>query len=497
MIKKIVHFFLSQKRFNLLIRCCILLVISTYFSFENDKPIFANTLDRLASNILEESPPFLTAPQILEDISVYEELLKDNYSRYDILKEQGIDWENVFFRLKVDLTSSNKKILTQNLLKGLIQTLSFTKDGSFTAEMDLHKRHYQASIGNDYFPSYANIKVVKQDQRFRFAPGSAYPKTANQWFVKCNSDLLRFFPVVPERKGEQRFVLGVFFNQPQETVNCQFEDNLGQMNQETFSLRSYKSAEFTDSQETELFNWSPGQIPYVHWKRDGKSNAEDTRRFFNILPEIRKHRTFILDVSGNTTGSFNFIAQWLGRLTKNSWKNTIIKEKQSQSTLEGLLNRLEYKRANTEISLQQRKELDKEKLRIFARLRYLESGKIPLRYVKTSFSFSGNPDARSWNKRMVVVANRQCGTGCQFLIGLAKQQENSFFLGENTGTFPRKALIPLYQLPHSKIRISINHRIHLDHKNRPVPPSGYEPDFWLDHPSLLSEIYRLARSEHP
>ncbi|MBF0288501.1 MAG: hypothetical protein HQM14_11850 [SAR324 cluster bacterium] len=447
---------------------------------------------QLAGNIHQESPPFLSPSQVLEDIAVYEGILRESYARFPILQQNGLDWDNVFFNLKASLSESNQKILTKNFLEKLMETLQFTEDTSFRAEFSLHKRLYQSSVGSDYLPLYTTITLVKQNDTYRVLPDSFYPKIANQWFIRCFNTSHQLFPIVPERQGEQRFILGKFTNKNPSSLECLFADGLGKNLRQSLKLEHHTSIIY--SEKDPVFTWTPGHIPYIRWMREGHLNDSDTQRFFSISSQIRSSNAFIIDVRGNVTGSFGFIDQWLRPITSKNWHNTIIREKQSKITLEGVLNRLEYLRNSSEASYEERLTLNKEKQRMLALLRYVESQNIPYRMVETKFSFSGNPSASWWNKRMIVVVNRHCGDGCQFLAASAKQLKNSFLVGENPGNFPKTSRIPLYQLPHSKIRVSVNHRLHLDPDGIPISPSGHQPDFWLDHPASLSEIYRLARS---
>lgn len=454
-------------------------------------PLYAQSNSLLVSDILVESPAFVNPAQVLEDVAFYEELIKKNYARFEILAQNGVDWENVFFHLKAELTAANRQILTRTFMNSLIQTMSFTKDPTLQGELTFRKRIHSASSKGRYVPFYTKIRLAKQGGRFRALPNPLSSQIANQWFLHCDEKGYRFFPVVAERYGEERFVLGVLGDKAPTALNCVFEDGLKQWHTASLPLRRVPSPA---SNEHAIFTWTPGEIPYIRWMRDGRREEPETEHFFNLISQLNKHRTFILDVRGNQSGSFGFIERWLHPLTNAHWQNAIIQEKQSLSTLAGILNRLEYRRARNQTSHTMRSKIQKQQQRVRALLLYVERLKVPFRLVETKFSFSGDKAAFPWQKRMVVVANEHCGSGCQFLVALAKQLEGSFLVGENTGNYPKTLPIPLYQLPHSKIRVSLNHRLHLNHQRQPIAPSGHEPDFWLDHPAALSEIYRLARS---
>lgn len=461
------------------------------------QPLFSNetsTSQYLVQDILAESPPFLTPAEVLDDITTLEKILQEVYGRYTILQNQGHDWDSLWFDLKSRLTETNKSILTQNLLTGILNTLEFTKDPTFRAELTLHHRLYGRQLEKSYYPAFTSIRLVQEQTRYRVLPSNQLSVITNQWLVNCNPPSIEFFPLIPERGEEKRFALGLFSSNPPQTLVCHFQDGGGKTHRENLAVQYFKNSAFSDDEETPLFSWTPGNIPYVRWMRDGKHNASDTQRFFRLLTKLRQHTAFIIDVRGNTTGSFGFIENWLSRLTKSSWQNGIVQEKQTPAILYGILNRMELEKQSPGITFEKRQEIQKEQERLISLIRYIEKRKPPFRLNESRFSFSGDASESKWQKRMVVVADRQCGNGCQFLAALAKQLKNSFLLGENTGVYPQGIKLPLFQLPNSKIRITINHLLHLDHFENPVPPSGYQPDFWLDHPAPLSEIYRLARS---
>ena len=113
---------------------------------------------------------------------------------------------------------------------------------------------------------------------------------------------------------------------------------------------------------------------------------------------------------------------------------------------------------------------------------------------ETKFLFKGKSNAPNWNKRLIVIVNGHCGDGCQFLAALTRQEPNSYLIGSMTGTFPSGFTIPLFQLPNSRIMLSINHRMHLDHEEKPVPPAGYQPDYWLFPEMGIQDVLRFAGS---
>ena len=213
-----------------------------------------------------------------------------------------------------------------------------------------------------------------------------------------------------------------------------------------------------------------------------------------LARQLRRSSTLVLDVRGNHSGSFKFIEKWLKELTRAKWENVIVLEKQSIPILLGLINRNDWDLKFSPNPLVSREMLDQHQMQLKALLSHFEENEISEKWIETKFLFKGHQDAPAWKKRLIVVANEHCGDGCQFLAALAKQEEASHLVGSLTGNFPRGFSVPLYQLPHSRILLSINHRLHLNHEGLPVLPSGYQPDYWLFPEMGIQDVLRLAGS---
>ena len=124
---------------------------------------------------------------------------------------------------------------------------------------------------------------------------------------------------------------------------------------------------------------------------------------------------------------------------------------------------------------------------------FVEKG-IDKKWVETKFIFNGKKNAPKWETRLIVIANHHCGNGCQFLSALTKQIPNGTLIGTNTGSFPKNSFRPVFQLRNSRIMLTFDNKIHLNHLGEPVSTSGYIPDYWLFPPMGLNEIMRYANS---
>lgn len=445
----------------------------------------------------KESVPFLKKPQVEEDLTVYEHLIKNNYARYNILKTQGHNWEQTFNELKTKLLSNKKPLITQHFQKALTEALNFTEDPFIRTDLYLYKRHYVEKVGIS-IPYYTKVKLARQGTRYRVLPGTGVsPEIANHFFVGCESDRLRLFPILPERHGENRFILGVYTNQEPEEINCIFENTLQE--QKKFTLPLFFLVKSMDVDDfAPFYEFKDGLIPYVRWVRDGQAGNKSTKQFFKVASQLRNSQVLILDIRGNSRGSFAFIEEWLKKMTDHQWKNVVVKEKLSPKTLKGLLTRLEWRANQPEAAnYETRSTINIEQVQLNALLKRMHLQRKTVKWVETKFNFIGHEKSPKWNKKLIIIANRECGGGCQFLVALAKQQDNAWLVGENTGPYPRGITFPLYKLPNSNILLSLNHTIHLTQNEEPVSPSGYEPDYWLFPPFSLKGAYRFLGSVLP
>ncbi|GIT03466.1 MAG: hypothetical protein CM1200mP28_07250 [Deltaproteobacteria bacterium] len=92
---------------------------------------------------------------------------------------------------------------------------------------------------------------------------------------------------------------------------------------------------------------------------------------------------------------------------------------------------------------------------------------------------------------LIVIANHHCGNGCQFLAALTKQipmepDWNKYRI------LSKKFFGPIFQQKHSRIILTFENKLHLNHLAKPVSTSGYLPDYWLFPPAGLTEIMRYA-----
>ena len=438
-----------------------------------------------------EAPPFLTRAQMQTDLQVTKWLLRNTYARHRILKQAGTDWEEIFSSLEQELQANPNPLLTHHFQQKLLQELSFTEDPQLRGDLFLQKRHYYSQVEPRAAFS-TGLRIVRQQGRNRVLPDIAYPIIANHWLAGCSSGKQKLFPVIPERADEPRFELGKLDTlQPQPLV-CDFENELGTREKVVLPLTLAKAKRTIPG--SRLFKFSDGHIPYLAWYREGKDRERATREFLKVGRQLRKAGKLVLDVRGNHDGTFSFIEKWLRELTGNQWKNVILLEKQTIPIMRGLMNRVQWDLRYSRNPLVVRDVLEKRRLQLLSLLEHYQENDIQEKWVETKFIFSGIADAPAWNKRMVVVVNEHCGDGCQFLAALAKQLNDSYLVGSMTGTFPRDRSIPLYQLPHSRILLSISHRLHLDEDSNPVAPSGYQPDYWLFHNSKLQDVLRFAGS---
>jgi len=464
-----------------------------------------------------KSPLFVSAPQIEKDLVVFESLLRENYGLYGDMMQKGDVWETMFTQLEKELFANPTPLLTHHFQARLIEALAFTEDSTLRADLLFRKRHYLNKV-NAGISFFTNVFLVLQEGNYRVSPNKTYPDLANSRLIGCSSgkqsnpvlnlsdnkglpvfSILKkspfhLFPVLPERDGEQRFMLGVFANEQLKFLHCNFENKFKETVNRILPL--YFPEVRAETPDSPIFRFAKGgRIPYIHWAHDGDPLDPQTQEFFKLARKLQKVETLILDVRGNANGSFAFIEKWLKELSSNQWKNVIIHEKQTPMSLRGLMNRVAWEKIKGRTSSTKiQGERAQQRQQLQALLDHFEENNLESKVIETKFIFNGKKKSPKWNKRIFVLANRHCGSGCQFLSALSKQLKNGILIGSNTGVFPKNPTVPLYQLPESKILLSINHRRHLQPSGESVSPAGYEPDYWFFPSSSIQEVFRYSGS---
>ena len=448
---------------------------------------------RLGKSVFEGNPPaFLSDPEILADLRVALQVMQENYGRYEQLERSGTNWEAVFRDLGARLVAEPNPVLTHHFQERLVAALGFTRDPLVSTDLFLQRRHYRRQV-EPLAPFTTQLQLVKQSGRFRTLPLQKRLGVANQWLQQCDFKQARIFQIPSERSGEQRFELGLLTTQRPEPLRCTLEDDTGRVSEHTFKLTL--PSQPRNAPKSPIFRYEGGRVPYVRWFRDGDRGERSYAEFLRVARRLQRSDVLVLDVRGNHSGSFGFIERWLRELTSSGWENVVVRERHSRQTLTGLLNRVEWGlRLEKNRTPTMRNALAQKQQQLAALLRRFEENDLPEKWVETKFIFNGKREAPAWSRRLVVIANTHCGDGCQFLAALAKQQPNAFLFGTPTGHYPRRVLVPLYQLPNSGIFLSVNHRMHLNQEGQNIAQVGYEPDAWVFDESVVQQALRFAES---
>ncbi len=436
-------------------------------------------------------PIFLSKKQIREDLNQANHLFRDNYVRHPIFEKNGINWEEVFQKLESLLLKDINPVLTHHFQKQLIKALEFTEDSNIQADLFLKKRHYVQRV-EPKVAFYTGITLAQQQNRFRVLPRFHHTENIiNHWFVNCTNSQEVFFPVLPQRQAELLFMLGKQANHQLKHLNCSFESEAG-VKRETL-LKLFISKSELNFEGNPIYEFVDGRIPYIRWYRDGSTEETDVKKFYKLARKLRKSRNLIIDVRGNKFGSFRFIENWLREYTRSHWKNVIIRERQTIQILNGLLNRVQWNlHHDRSRHLIGKDQLEQKREQIRSLINHFIEKELDQKWVETKFIFNGKKDAPEWETRLIIIANHHCGNGCQFLAALTKQITNGTLIGTNTGSYPKNSFGPVFQLRHSRIMLTFENKLHLNHLGEPVSTSGYLPDYWLFPPSGLSEIMRYA-----
>ncbi len=470
-------------------------IILLFFPLIMHKPFFCMGSEEIKSlDFSGNGPIFLSKQQIKDDLNQASSLFSENYIRYRVFENNGINWEVVFQKLESLILKDKNPILTHHFQKKLIKALEFTEDSNIQADLFLKKRHYIQRV-EPKAAFYTGIKLALQQKRFRVLPGVGQKKNIiNHSFINCSKSKEVFFPILPQRQAELLFMLGMQSNHQHNHLKCKFESESG-VKRETL-LPLYFSESEINFEESPIFKYVNGRIPYVRWYRDGKNEENEVKKFYKLAKKLRKSRDLIIDVRGNKNGSFRFIEKWLGDYTKSHWKNVIIRDRQTIPILKGLLNRVQWNLYHDSHNLNGKRQLEQKREQLRNLIYHFIEKEHDQKWIETKFIFNGKKNSPEWETHLIIIANNHCGDGCQFLSALTKQIPYGTLIGKNTGSFPKNSFKPIFQLSSSKIMLTFENKLHLNHLGEPVSTSGYHPDYWLFSPMGFTEIMRYANKKN-
>ena len=116
-----------------------------------------------ADRTFRKLPAFPQGKQVREDLEATHWLLKQNYARYQLLKDAGTDWDKIFKDLEKNLLSNPNPPLTHHFQQKLMEALDFTEDPMLKSDLFLQKRHYLRQV-EPKAAFYSGVKLVLQKE---------------------------------------------------------------------------------------------------------------------------------------------------------------------------------------------------------------------------------------------------------------------------------------------------------------------------------------------
>ena len=98
----------------------------------------------------------------------------------------------------------------------------------------------------------------------------------------------------------------------------------------------------------------------------------------------------------------------------------------------------------------------------------------------------------AYRGKAIILVNRNTLSTSEIAVSMAKCLEASILIGENTGGMLAFGETLYYQLPHSRLRLILPHKIFLPNGLR--EGRGFLPDFWLDSHDPVEEIIRWLKN---
>ena len=178
-----------------------------------------------ADRTFRKLPAFPQGQTGQEDLEATHWLLKQNYARYQLLKDAGTDWDKIFKDLEKNLLSNPNPPLTHHFQQKLMEALDFTEDPMLKSDLFLQK----GIISGRWNPKRRFI-VGQACASKRKTPGASdlnHAEVANHFLLNCLPKGEMMFRVIGDRSEEPRFMLGRLASSNEKPLDCLFENELG------------------------------------------------------------------------------------------------------------------------------------------------------------------------------------------------------------------------------------------------------------------------------
>jgi hypothetical protein len=232
-----------------------------------------------------------------------------------------------------------------------------------------------------------------------------------------------------------------------------------------FPLRRLKVAD-----KAPVYENSFGDAPVLRYASCENEFNPAAQAFVAAAARVRVKPAFIVDVRGNQGGNSMPVMNWAAGLSGQEFRQTGDMVLRGNVQLQGGVNAAMCRAPEYYAeAVKKLEEAYKER-----RVPYREFD------LNAPSSFKGGAGLEKYQGLAVVIANKDCASTCEELVGYAVQLQNDLLLGENTGGLVHIGSVAPYQLPNSRVFVQLAGKVFTDNPGDPKEGVGYLPDLWLD-----------------
>lgn len=410
-------------------------------------------------------PDFITKEEALEDIEVFEYLIKTSYAGYEYWKHRGVDFDSYFSELRV-FAEQKETILVDKFEKEWSNILNFISDGHIGLQ---GKNGYGAYKHKSVY--FCDIVVEETEQgKYKVINSQFEQVKTGDYFTQNNLSDYLFKTLSPAEA--KYFLIGVFSYQPITSKMLSFNNKL-------MEIKFYENRlVFAKNNPSGHFNIEKvNNIPVVNVSSFADEIYPVMQQFMESGLKLKDERYVIANVMNNQGGSSLFPQTFIRNLNGTVYWRTYWGELTSPPIVEYFAGYdLKSKAAQ---SPGFRQVIKKNKMLVKS---YRSS---PMKKwvcsENTEYTQTGN-----FAGTLVVLANRYVRSAGEAFIGSSACVKNRIFIGENTGGSGMFSSACDYYLPNSKFIAKLPRHFIL------IPDfeecRGFLPDYWLNTSEPLKEI---------
>lgn len=417
-------------------------------------------------------PATITREQALEDLRMFEYLLKTAYAGYDYWKSKGIDFEAYFTGVR-DFVSQSDTVATYHFEKELAQIFKQISDGHIALIGDIYNWAYRHQAV--YF---CDIMVEKSSDSSLKVIDSQNDSVKNgDLFTQSQPDKYLFKTLAAA--GKTHYLIGKLSADPVTLEKLAFNNRIVQV---PFHKSRLLYSRFEDPAPFYI-NRVDG-IPIVRVTGFADQLYPEMQKFMAAGTELKNEKTLIINLFYNGGGSSVFPQTFMQNLNGNSqWE--IYWAMLTSPAITEYFAKYDLK-SMPDISPHFKNWIKTNGSKF-------ESYKsTPVKNWNFGASERRNQPG-DFNGTLIFLTNRRILSAGEGMIGASASVKNRFIIGENTGGVAQFSDACEFYLPNSKFIAKLPRQFLI------IPGLeecvGYLPDYWLDTMEPLQEVMNWLQDQ--